>query len=69
MVSFGQFCLLTRKKSNVLRFGYSYIARFCSSQAPPRVGIVGSGPAGFYTAQHILKVTFFIFFKNYYNQN
>lgn len=55
MVSFGQFCLLTRTKSNVLRFGYNYIARFCSSQAPPRVGIVGSGPAGFYTAQHILK--------------
>lgn len=31
--------------------------RWLSSAAPaPRVCVVGSGPAGFYTAQHILKV-------------
>lgn len=29
--------------------------RLSSSQNSPRVGIVGSGPAGFYTAQYILK--------------
>lgn len=28
----------------------------CSAAAAPRVCVVGSGPAGFYTAQHILKV-------------
>lgn len=33
------------------------LRRWLSSRAPaPRICVVGSGPAGFYTAQHILKV-------------
>lgn len=33
-----------------------HVAASLSSSAPPRIGIVGSGPAGFYTAQYIIKV-------------
>jgi len=46
-----------RNNLNVIRQfrGYS------STTLPPRIGIVGSGPAGFYTAQYILKVSQTIF--------
>lgn len=40
-----------------LSFSSAGLRRWLSSPAPaPRVCVVGSGPAGFYTAQHILKV-------------
>lgn len=40
-----------------LSFSPAGLRRWLSSPAPaPRVCVVGSGPAGFYTAQHILKV-------------
>ena len=61
MASFGKFYLLARIKPS-FQYGYNCIARYCSSYAPPRIGIVGSGPAGFYTAQHILKVFIFIIY-------
>jgi len=35
--------------------GSQRVAKYSSVQSSPRVGIVGSGPAGFYTAQYILK--------------
>ncbi|XP_042720938.1 NADPH:adrenodoxin oxidoreductase, mitochondrial [Lagopus leucura] len=38
------------------RGGWAGLRRWLSSRAPaPRICVVGSGPAGFYTAQHILK--------------
>lgn len=38
-------------------FSPAGLRRWLSSRAPaPRICVVGSGPAGFYTAQHILKV-------------
>lgn len=40
-----------------LSFSPAGLRRWLSSAAPAtRVCVVGSGPAGFYTAQHILKV-------------
>ena len=37
-------------------FSFKYISTSQISGAKPRVAIIGSGPAGFYTAQQLLKV-------------
>jgi len=39
----------------VLRSGNFFTRKFCSAGIPKKICIVGSGPAGFYTAQYIIK--------------
>ncbi len=48
---------------NVMRTGVGYliqrhvVRRYCHAmEGVPRIAVVGSGPAGFYTAKQILKV-------------
>lgn len=36
---------------------YKYVRLFSTEQIVPRVCIVGAGPAGFYSAQQLLKVS------------
>ena len=43
----------------VLRSGNFFTRKFCSAGIPKKICIVGSGPAGFYTAQYIIKVPLF----------
>lgn len=34
-----------------------FLQQFSTQEQPPQICVVGSGPAGFYTAQHLLKVS------------
>lgn len=34
--------------------------QFSTQEQTPQICVVGSGPAGFYTAQHLLKVSLFL---------
>lgn len=45
----------SQKRKNISSSAYKAFSSSVSNKVP-RVCIIGSGPAGFYTAQHILKV-------------